>query len=131
MSTASSLSAAPNRQLSLALGAAARAALWIAWLLTLLFWVPRVERVIRLYNVKMPSSAELVVALSHGLVPFGLFVALAFIALDGSITYRLRRAGTRSLWSGLMTFAPVAAIIFTTVALSQPLLLILEALSKP
>lgn len=113
-----------------ALVVATRAVLWLAWLLGLLLWVPRVERVIQLYNVKMPSSAELVVALTHGLVPFGLIVALAFIILDGSITYRLRRAGTRIAWSGLMTLAPVAAIILTAVALSLPLLMILEALSN-
>lgn len=130
MSTAPSLSSAPNRIPALVLVVATRAILWLAWLSALLLWVPRVERVIRLYNVKMPSSAELVVELTHGLVPFGLFVALGFIVLDASITYRLRRAGTRALWSGLMTLAPVAAIILTAVALSLPMIMILEALSK-
>jgi type II secretory pathway component PulF len=109
---------------------ATRAVLWLAWLSALLLWVPRVESVLRNYNVQMPSSAQLVVALTHGLVPFGLVVALGFIVLDGSVTYRLRRAGMRALWSGLMTLAPIAAIIFTAVALSLPMLMILEALGK-
>ena len=130
MSTVPSLSASTHRLPALVLVVAARAILWLAWLSFLLLWVPRVERVVGLYNVKMPRSAELVVALTHGLVPFGLFVALAFIVLDGSITYRLRRAGARAMWSGLMTLAPFAAIILTAVALSIPMLMILEALSK-
>jgi type II secretory pathway component PulF len=108
----------------------ARAVLWIAWLLGLFLWVPRVESVFRSFNVKLPSSSELVFTLTHGVIPIGFILALGFIVLDGSVMYRLRRAGTRTVWSSLLTLAPIAAIIFTAGALIIPMLYILEGLSK-
>jgi type II secretory pathway component PulF len=130
MNTAPSLSIRSNQLSVLVLVVATRAILWLAWLLGLFLWVPRVESVFRLYNVQMPSAAQLVVALTHGLLPFGVVFVLGFILLDGSVMYRLRRAGTRAIWSSLMTLAPVAAVIFSAVALCLPMLMILEALSK-
>jgi type II secretory pathway component PulF len=102
----------------------------MAWFLGLLLWVPRVESVFQRLNVKLPSSAEFVVAMTHGEVPFALLLSVVFIILDWSVSSRLRRAGVRAMWSSLMTLAPIAAITLTALALSRPMLLVLEALTK-
>jgi hypothetical protein len=108
---------------------ALHALLWAAWLVGILLWVPRVDQVLRNFNEK-PRSIALVMALTHGMVPFGLLVVLFFIIVDGTVAYRLRRSGVRALWWGLMTLAPVAVIIVTAVAVSDPMLWLLELISK-
>lgn len=130
MSTIPSMPTASHQLPRLALVVAARAAIWVAWLLGVFMWVPRVENVFQRLNVRLPSGAALVVALTHGLVPLGLLVVLVFIALDGSVSLRLRRRGGRTLWSGLMTIAPIAAIFLTSLAVARPMLLILEHITK-
>lgn len=127
MSTIPSVPAVSHQLPRLALVVTARAVLWIAWLLGLLLWVPRVENVFQRLHVRLPSSAAFVVSLTHGLVPAALLVVLFFIALDATVSYRLR---PRALWSGFMTIAPIAAIILTAVAVSTPMLRVLEALSQ-
>jgi type II secretory pathway component PulF len=102
----------------------------MAWFLGLLLWVPRVESVFQRLNVKLPSSAELVIASTHGGVPLALLLAAAFIILDLCVSSRLHRAGAKAMWSSLMTLAPIAAITLTALALSRPMLLVLEALSR-
>lgn len=109
---------------------AARAFLWIAWLLGLLLWVPRVERVFQNMNLKPPSTTELVMVLTHGTVPVGLLLVLVFVLLDGAVYYRLRRPVVRALWSGVMTVLPVIAMLFSAVAVSQPMDRVLEVLSQ-
>lgn len=130
MSTVPTLVATPTRLPALALVITTRAALWIAWLLGILTWVPRIENVFQRFGLRLPSSTAIVVALTHGLVPLGMFVVLVFITLDGSVSYRLRRSGIRTLWSKLMTLVLFATIILTAVNLSRAMLLLLEALDK-
>lgn len=108
----------------------ARAILWVAWLLGLLMWVPRVENVFQRLNLRPGSSAQFVISLTHGLVPLGLLLVLAFIALDGAVSYRLHRVIARALWSGLMTIAPIAVMILTAIVISRPMLLALEFITK-
>ena len=129
MSTIPSMPTAFHPQPRLALVVAARAALWIAWLLGILMWVPRVENVFQRLQVRLPSSTAFVVALTHGLIPAALLVVLFFIALDGTVSYRLRRMPPRTLWSGFMTIAPLAAIILTAIAVNWPMLRVLEAIT--
>lgn len=130
MSTASPMSASSHRLPASVLAVVPHALLWAAWLLGLLLWVPRVERVLRNINIKLPSSTAFVVALTHGVVPLGVLLALVFIVLDSTVYYRLRRPSIRALWSRLMTVAPLAAIILTAVAVSYPMLLVLEGITK-
>jgi hypothetical protein len=108
---------------------ALHALLWAAWLVGILLWVPRVEQVLRNFNMKS-QSIVVMMALTHGMVPLGLLVVLFFIIADGTVAYRLRRSGVRALWSGLMTLAPVAAILVTVVAVSLPMLRLLEMISE-
>jgi hypothetical protein len=89
-----------------------------------------VEQLLRNYNMKAPSATELMMALTHGIVPVGLLLMLAVLITDGVVYHRLRRSSAQALWSGLMTLAPVVVIIFSAVVLSHPLVLMLEALSK-
>ncbi len=130
MSTVSTLPAAPQRIPALVLVVTARAALWIAWLLGLLMWAPRVENVFQRFGLRIPSSAASVVGLTHGLIPFGVLLVLVLITLDGTVSYRLRQSGNRALWSCLMTLVLFATIILTAVSLSRGMLLLLEALDK-
>ena len=130
MSTVSTLPVLPNRMSALFLVVATRAALWIAWLLGLFMWAPRVENVFLRFGLRLPSSAASVVALTHGLLPFGVFLVLILITLDGTVSYRLRQSGKRVLWSRLMTLVLFATIILTAVDLSRAMLLLLEALDK-
>jgi type II secretory pathway component PulF len=109
---------------------AAHGALWGTWLLGLFWFVPRCERIFRNYNLKLPSLTELVMALTHGVVPLALLVVLVFVLVDGAVYSRLRRLGARVLWSGLMTVAPVFAIILTAVAICDPSMKLLEGLSR-
>jgi type II secretory pathway component PulF len=109
---------------------AAHAALWGAWLLGLFWFVPRCERIFRNYNLKVPSLTELVMALTHGVVPLALLVVLGFVIVDGAVYSRLRRLETRALWSGLMTVAPVFAIIVTAVTICETSMKLLEGLSR-
>jgi type II secretory pathway component PulF len=125
-STANSSSRSPATILVVAL----HALFWTAWLAGLLLWVPRVERVFRDFNVKPPLMAELAITLTHGIVPLGLLLVLLFVLADGTVAYRLRRSGARALWSGLMTIAPVAAIIVTALALILPMVQLLEMIHK-
>jgi type II secretory pathway component PulF len=130
MSSVSTIPAAPQRMPALVLVVAARAALWIAWLLGLLIWAPRVENVFQRFGLRIPSSASPVVALTHGLIPFGVLLVLVLITLDGTVSYGLRQSGNRALWSRLMTVVLLATISLTAVDLSRAMLLLLEALDK-
>ena len=130
MSAISPLSAESNRWLTTFHAVAIHTLLWIVWLLGLLLWVPRVERLFRNLNIKAPSMTELVLTLLHGAVPLGLLLALVFILLDGTVYYRLRRSDTRAVWSDLMTAVPIVAIIVTSVAIHLPMVQLLEALSR-
>jgi hypothetical protein len=109
---------------------AARAFLWIAWFLGLVLCVPRIESVFRCFNCKLPSTAELLVAATHGEVPLALLLTMAFIILDWSVSSRLRRTGTMAIWSSLMTLAPLAAIILSALVLSRPMLRLLEIIAN-
>jgi type II secretory pathway component PulF len=130
MSTVPSMTTASHRLPWLALVVAARSVLWVAWLSGVLLWAPRVENVLRRMNLRANSSAEFVFTLAHGLVPLGLLAVLVIIALDGTVSYRLRRMVTGTLWSALMTIAPVVAMILTALAVSRPMLLVLENITK-
>ncbi len=130
MSTISSSPYASRRLPETFFVIALHALLWAAWLVGLLLWVPRVERILRNYNMKAPSATELVMSSTHGIVPDGLLLMLAVLIADGIVYYRLRRSGAQALWSGLMTLTPVAVIIFSAFAISMPLVLMLEALSR-
>ncbi len=130
MSTVPSLSDSSNRLSALVYIVAARAVLWIAWLVGVLLWAPRVENVLHRLNVALPSSMKFVVVLTHGPIPNGLIVVVDIIVLDAIISYRLRRSGARALWSGLMNLAPFAAIILTVLAVGRPMLLVLEHIAK-
>jgi hypothetical protein len=119
-----------NRLPATFLVVAMHALLWTAWLVGLLLWVPRVERVLRDFNIKPPLIVELAINLTHGIVPLGLLLVLLFVLVDGTVAYRLRRSGVRALWSGLMTIAPVAAIIVTALALILPMVQLLEMIRE-
>lgn len=130
MSTLSPTPSASKRSLATFLVVAAHAFLWFAWLLGLLLWVPRVERLLHKMNLKLPSATELVTVLTHGIVPLGVLLAIVFVLLDMAVYYRIRRPIARTLWSGLMTVMPVVAILFSAMALIQPMVLVLEAISR-
>lgn len=129
MSTAPSLSAASQRLPSPVLAVTARTLVWIAWLMGLFIWVPRVENVFQRLNIVLPSSVKLFAKI-HGEVPFPFILAAVFILLDWTVSPRLHRPGARALWSGLMTLAPFAAIILTTLALSRSMLAVLEIIAR-
>ncbi len=126
MSNVPSLMVAPHHWRRLVLVVAARAVLWTAWLLGILLWVPRVEVILQRFGLRLPSSTAFVFSLTHGLIPVGLILVLVLIALDGSISYRLRQNPGRALWWAIMTIAPIAAIILTAIAVGRPMLLVLE-----
>ncbi len=109
---------------------AAHAALWVVWLLGLFFFVPRCERIFRDLGMKLPSMTELVISLTHGIVPFALLVVLTFLVIDGAVYSRLRKMGGRVLWSSLMTVLPVIAILLTAVAVWEPTIKVLEGITK-
>ena len=130
MSTVNPMSAPNYRLPTPFVVVTARAVIWIVWLLGILLWAPRVENVFQRLGVRLPTSASFVIALTHGLVPLGLLLVLVFIALDGTITYRLHQVRVRGLWSSFMTIAPLAAIFLTALALSEPMLRVLDALTR-
>ncbi len=130
MSTVPPISVGCHRLSALALVVTARAVLWFAWLVGLLLGMPRVENIFQRLGLRIPSSTNFVLSLTHGLVPAGLLLILVLIALDGSVSYRLRQNGVRPLWSSLMTIAPIAAIILTAIAVGRPMLLVLEHITK-
>jgi hypothetical protein len=125
MSTVPLMTAPLNHLPRLVLVVAARAVLWIAWLSGVLLWAPRVENALRRMNLRANSSAEFVFSLTHHL-PLGLLAVLTVITLDGSGSYLLRRTVAQTLWSALMTIAPIAAIILTVIEVSRPMLRVLE-----
>jgi type II secretory pathway component PulF len=109
---------------------AAHAFLWGIWLWGLLAFAPRYESMYRKMNLRLPIFSEFVLSLTHGFIPAGLLLVFLIVALDSAVYYRLRRSVTEKLWSGLMTFVPVTAILMTCAAVCLPALKIVEALSK-
>jgi hypothetical protein len=108
---------------------AARAILWIAWFVGLVLWMPRIERVFMRFNVVLPFR-QFMRSLTHGEVPLALLLSVVFIILDWSVSSRLRGAGAMAIWSGLMTLAPLTAIILTALALSRSMLFLLDIISR-
>jgi hypothetical protein len=130
MSTSPTLSAGSHPLPTLFLVVAARALLWFAWFVGLVLWAPRIESVFRGYNCRLPSSAELLVAATHGEVPIALLLSVTFIILDWSVSSRLRRAGTMAIWPSLMTLAPLALITLSVLAFTRPMLRLLEIIAS-
>lgn len=102
--------------------------LWGIWILGLFRFGPHYESMYRKINLRLPTMTEFVLSLTHGFIPAALLLVLIFVVIDGAVSYRLRRSLTQTLWSGLMTVAPVAAIVLTCVALCIPALKVLEGL---
>lgn len=113
---------------------AVHAALWSAWLLGLFWFMPRWEMIYQDFGLRMPWTTEMVIILTHGVVPAALVVALGFLIVDGAVYLSLRRSGSRwavrMLWSGLMTVVPMIAILVTSLAVWLAMLKLQEALSK-
>ena len=109
---------------------AAHAFLWGIWLWGLFAIAPRYESMYRKLGLRLPELSEFVLSLTHGFIPAALFLVLIFVALDSAVYYRIRRAVAEKIWSGLMTFVPVTAILITCMAVCLPALKVVEGLSK-
>jgi type II secretory pathway component PulF len=110
--------------------------LWITWLLGLLMWAPRAERIFRNFNMRVPGITELVLSLSRFVSIYLLFAGIGlclFLGADGLIYYRLRSSARRfrsELWSLVMILLPALVIVGTAIGLLNPLIWMLEALSR-
>jgi type II secretory pathway component PulF len=110
--------------------------LWAGGLLGLFVWVPRAEKVLRDFNMKLPALTQLVMTVSQWVanhVPFvGLFVFF-LLAVDGLSYFQLRSSAPRlisKLWSVSMFFLPIAIIARIVMGIRMPFIALPEGLSK-
>lgn len=104
--------------------------LWSLWLVGLFTFAPYYESMYRKINLKLPEISEQVLSLTHGWIPSALLLVLIFVAIDSAVSYRLRRAIAKQMWSAFMTVVPVVAILVTCVAIFLPAAKLLEALVR-
>src|SRR5262245_3432653 len=107
--------------------AAAHAVAWVALLGFLCFSVPAYERVFTDFRLRLPGDTAAVIGASRWLNKYLLFLAPALLVLaaaDGAVLFLLRRSpGTRLLawlWFALLLLLPVAALVFSWLAVWRP-----------
>jgi hypothetical protein len=113
------------------------ALMWLPFLLCLLLVVPKFKKIFEDFQMKLPLATETLITLSDIALGLWFFLPLPLmllLALDGAIVYALRRRSSTAilawLWSALWLMAAMAAMGVVVVALFQPLLLLMEGLSK-
>jgi len=101
--------------------------LWSLWLVGLFTFAPYYESLYRKVNLKLPEMSEVILSLTHGFIPSALLLVLILVAIDGAVSYRLRRAIAKQVWSGFITVAAVVVMLLTCVAILLPSAKALEA----
>jgi type II secretory pathway component PulF len=110
---------------------------WLAFLLTLMVCVPKVEVPLRDFNMKMPDSTLLVLQISHLMHSLGfasLLVVPLLMAADLIVLRALDRPDStrilRELWSGLIFALPVLGLAMCVIASILPLAKLAEGLRR-
>ncbi len=110
--------------------------LWLAVLGVMIIWVPRFQKTLADFKLKVPWATEVILSVSEWIVQFWFLLSplllILFLILDAPVYFlmRLRYPSKSWLWSGLMTLLPLAVLSIIFAALLLPQLKVLEGLSK-
>ena len=114
---------------------AIHAVLCLAVAALLIFYIPRVERVLREFNIKLPASTEWVLGVGRWLANYWYILPPSFLlwlVLAGGLLGVLRQynRGLGWLWALLLLLLPLLAGIFAFFAIWNPYVRLLEGLSR-
>jgi len=102
----------------------------------MIIWVPRFQKTLADFKLKVPWATEVILSVSEWIVQFWFLLSplllILFLILDAPVYFlmRLRYPSKSWLWSGLMTLLPLAVLSIIFAALLLPQLKVLEGLSK-
>ncbi len=85
----------------------------------LVFFIPKFQTMFSSSGNTLPALTEIIIALSHGLRSYGLFILLGLVGVGYSLRTWVTSEGGRRTWEGFMLRAPIVGPLVAQFAMAR------------